>query len=188
MPKILIIWLAFCFGLAGTALAADPSIAIQQANYSYHNGDYTRTIVELRQALQGTWNKAPLTLNNVTWIIEPPDGYGMYEPRESDVFNPAEPILIYLEPVGFTIKKVGPFYRFRLYADFAVLDAKDKLLGSQKNFAQYQVESRSLHTEYPMFFTFNFRELPPGKYKLQITIHDEYSDKEATLSKVFEKK
>ncbi|MBW1708404.1 MAG: hypothetical protein JRG97_02040 [Deltaproteobacteria bacterium] len=188
MPKLATIWLAICLGLAGTALAADPSVTIQRAKYSYDNGEYTQAIIELREALEGTWNKAPLTFNNATWIMEPPEGFGMYKPRESNVFDAVEPVLIYLEPVGYTIKKAGPFYSFRLFADFAVLDDKNKVLGSQQNFAQYQVRSRSLQTEYPIFFTFNFRDLPAGRYKLQITVHDENSEKEATLSKVFEKR
>ncbi|MBW2092279.1 MAG: hypothetical protein JRI34_09190 [Deltaproteobacteria bacterium] len=188
MPKIIVIPLAFCLLLAGAALAADPSVTIQRAGLSYSNGDYTQAIKELREALEGTFNKAPLTLNNVTWIIEPPEGYGMYKPRESDVFDLVEPILIYFEPVGYTIKKAGPFYSFKLSADFAVLDDKGALLGSQTNFAQYHVESRSPQTEYPMFFTFNLKELPAGRYRLQITVHDENSEKEARLTKVFEKR
>jgi len=188
MPKILVICLVSCLCLAGTAAAGDSSAYIQRAAFSFMNEDYTQAIADLRQALEETFNKAPLTLNNITWITEPPQGYGMYDPRGSNVFDPAEPILIYFEPVGYTIKKIGLFYNFKLFADFAVLDKKGKVLGSQKNFARYQVQSRSIQTEYPMFFTFNFRELPAGSYTLQITVHDANSGKKAALTKVFEKR
>lgn len=185
MYRLVLFSAVLYLALGGSAGAIEPVSAIKQANYHFARGEYTETIKDLRDALLGVWNQAPLAADNVTWIKEAPEGYGMYTPRENNVLNDAEPILLYMEPIGYTIKKSGGYYSFSLYADFSIIDSKGKIIGGMENFAQWQVKSRSVQTEYSIFYTFNFRQLAAGEYKLRVKLYDEYSKKTVTTTQTF---
>ncbi|MBW2622829.1 MAG: hypothetical protein JRD68_07965, partial [Deltaproteobacteria bacterium] len=151
MPRLVLLLALASLFISGSALAIEPVSAIRQADYHFARGEYLETIQDLRDALVGVWNQAPLALTNVIWIKEAPEGYGMYTPRENNVLNDAEPILLYMEPVGYTIKKSGSYYSLSLYADFAVINSKGETIGGMEKFADWKVSSRSAQTEYPIF-------------------------------------
>lgn len=185
MRKIIILALMLLFGPAPAAWAADPATAIGQANTAYNRGDYAAAIVHLREATEGVWNKAPLTVRNVTLVKDQPQGYGRYTPRTGSLFEAIDPILLYCEPVGYTVKKVGSLYRLSISAGFSVVDDKDRVLGGQADFGRYKMDSRVFNTSFMMFFTFNLKGLPSGKYKLKVTLRDNNSDKKTSFEQPF---
>ena len=40
------------------------------------------------------------------FVVSKPQGYGIYNERNSNVFQPGEDIILYLEPVGFVYKNL----------------------------------------------------------------------------------
>jgi hypothetical protein len=182
LPAILLV-MAFLLALAAPARAGDPVSALIDARLSLSQGKHAEAIARIREALVAIYQEAPLACQNVTWIAEAPTGYGRYKPRSSNVFSGVEPLILYLEPIGYSIVPTGAGYRYGLRADFMVLSDKNEPLGGAQDFARNLVETRSPQTEDFEFFTFNLRQLPPGKYKLQLTLKDQNSSKQVVVTK-----
>jgi len=51
----------------------------------------------LRSTFETFWEKSPLLLNNVKFVMSESASYGIYSPRTTDEFAPDEAIYIYLE-------------------------------------------------------------------------------------------
>ena len=185
MLRTVFLAIAVLLALSRAGWAADPTAAMSRANTSYLKGDYLEAVDQLQAALQAVWNKAPLAVRNVTFVAEQPEGYGQYQPRGEDVFEAVDPILLYCEPVGYTVVGGGDSYKFGLSADLVIQDESGQVLGGQKKFGQWQIVGRSFVTEFMMFFTLNLKGLPQGKYKLMVTLHDLNSDKTVTFDKPF---
>lgn len=184
LPAILLV-MACLLALAAPAGAGDPTSALIDARLNVTQGKPLEAIARIREALVALYQEAPLACQNLTWISEAPTGYGRYKPRSSNVYAGVEPLILYLEPVGYTIAPTGGGYRFGLRADFMVLNDKNEPLGGANDFARSQIETRSPQTEHFEFFTFNLRQLPPGKYKLQLTLKDQNSSKQVVMTKDF---
>ncbi len=185
MRKAALALIAVSLMFAGPAWGADAATAMTKANASYIKGDYVETIAGLREALVDVWNKAPLTVQNICFVTEQPEAYGMYTPRTEAAFDAVDPILLYCEPVGYTVVKSGDFYSFAVAADFSVVDEKGQVLGGQQNFGSWDMKGRAFNTEFMMYFTFNLKGLPSGNYKLQVTLHDRNSDKKTSFEQPF---
>lgn len=188
MRKLFMLVLIAVVLMGANLTQADPTSSLQRAEINYRGGRPIDAITEIREAMLELYNESPLVLNNVTWISSPPTGYGQYDPKISGVFDPAQPLLLYMEPVGYTIKKSGSFYSFGFKADLKVTAVEGGYEGGLRNFAEEHVDSRSLTTEYSIFYTFNFKELPPGEYNLEVTVHDENSNKKAVAKVTFRKR
>ena len=156
-----------------------------QASAEYSSGNFVEGVNLLRKSMEEMWNEVPLTVLNVTFVTEQPQAYGMYTPRPSDVYEAVEPIILYCEPIGYTIKRSGGENIFSLAADFSVVDAGGEVLGGQENFGKWEMKSRAFNTEFMMHFTFNFKGLPSGKYRVLVTLRDLNSTKSAVIKKPF---
>lgn len=188
MRKLLVFGAILITMVMAAQAMADPGTLLQRAGYSLAGRNFDQAITETKEALEGIYQQSPLILRNVTWLQEAPQGFGIYSPRSSEVFDAVEPLLLYMEPVGYSIKKSGTHYKFGFSADLKVTALKGNFKGGLTKFAEEHVDSRSLKTEYFLFYTFNFRELPVGKYKLEVTVHDENSSKKVVAELAFEKK
>ena len=169
--------------VATGAWAQDPVALINKARSSCLEGDYAATLDNIRTAYETSWNLAPLAVKHAAFVTEPPEAYGMFSPRPEGPFESIDPIELYCEPVGYTIKKDGEWYTAALTADFVLADPDGKELGGQPNFYQWSVKSRNFNTEVMMFFTINLKGLAPGSYILRVTLNDQNSDKKATFEK-----
>ena len=180
-------WLSLIivFAIGPAAMAQNPLDALARANSSYMDGDYHQTMQDLREAMQAVWNLAPLEVNNVHFVSEQPEAFGMYTPRETSTFDGVEPLMLYCEPAGYTVVKDGDNYKFSLKADFTLEDQEGKVLGGQKDFGNWGSKSRSFNMEFMMFFTFNIDGLPVGNYRLNVTLNDTNSEKHTTFTKEF---
>lgn len=72
------------------ALSAILMTGIQNQQYSFGQTDETSSSNE--QTFRSEFD---------TFVYDS-GGYGMYEEKESNVFAPGEPFLLYVEPVGYT--------------------------------------------------------------------------------------
>jgi hypothetical protein len=178
---------AFIPETMGTALAQsdDPAALLTEARVNYLNSQYGVAIKQIKQALEGVWNNAPLSADNVVYVKEQPKAFGVFKPRESDVFNGADPILLYCEPIGYTVKKDGENYYVALASEFSVLDNKDAVISGPFQLPLTEEKTRFFNIQVPMFFTFNLKGAPSGRFKLQVTLSDKNSSKKVTFQKPF---
>jgi len=118
-----------------------------------------------------------MSLRQGLLVSEEPASYGVYTPRESNRFLPGEPIIIYAEPVGHTIREEDGLYRIALTADYALLDGAGTLLAGQRDIGSWKMESRRPVLEFMLFFTYDFSDFPAGAYTLETVVKDAFSDR-----------
>ena len=171
--------LALAAGLAAPAPApAAPSPAFNQAledaRRFLEKKDAAATLAALRRATALAWGELPFTALNVHLAAAPPSGYGQFIPRVDNVYRPSEPLILYLEPVGFAVRhdeKQG-LYTYNLTADFNLVDAWGRVVGGRRDFGRFGGESRHFPDRFPLTFTYSLSGLPPGDYRVETTLRD----------------
>jgi hypothetical protein len=167
------------------APAQPPRNAISLASAAYSEGDLMKTMDLLRTALVGVYGEAPLIAQNVHFVTEEPQAYGMYSPRSGNTFDGVEPIQLYFEPVGYAFKKSGRFYSVNVDASFTVLKRDGTPLGEEQPLGSLDFRSRAANMESMIFSTINLRGLPPGEYHLKLNLIDHNSGRTGSFEKTF---
>lgn len=124
-------------------------------------------------ALEQAWTNCPFTLARAVLVVAPGAAYGVYEPRTTNVFQPGEPIHLYVEPICYGFQAAGDRFRFGMTADFQVLDAAGMVLGGQKDFAQFRFESQRQNREMKIDVNFELTGATPGPYVIETVFHDQ---------------
>ncbi|MCA1989319.1 MAG: hypothetical protein LDL07_09275 [Desulfarculus sp.] len=161
---------------APSAVAAPAAFnqALDDARRALDQKDPAGTLDSLRRATALAWNELPFTALNVHLTAAPPSGYGQFLPRVDNVYRPSEPLILYLEPVGFAVRhdpKTG-VYSYNLTADFNLVDAWGRVVGGRRDFGRFGGESRSFPDRFPLTFTYSLSGLPPGDYRVETTLRD----------------
>jgi hypothetical protein len=112
-------------------------------------------------------------------VTQKAGGFGIFKKRTSNAFGKGEPLLIYVEPVGYGWSQQGPLYKSDIAADFELRDTKGKILAGQKDFASFRLTSHDRNTEYFMNVTYNLSGLPAGAYIIGTTLRDKVTGKTA---------
>lgn len=180
-PAAVIAVCGLCFAGGG-----DLGSLLKEAQTQAGKGDFASALTSIDKAKVLAFEKAPLALNHFQFVQAPGEAYGVYRPRESNVYKPDEVVYIYSEPAGYTFKKEGDIYKFSLTADFLLMDGEGSVLGGQKNFATFGFQSRMPNTEFMLNLTYTFTGLTPGKYKIETTVKDDNSDKKTSKTLEFE--
>ena len=129
-----------------------------------------------------------------TFVTSQPQGYGVYEEKESDTFEPGEDIILYIEPVGFEYGSSDededkPLYTIDFTADFVISDSEGNVLTGQQGLPVSNISS--YHQNKEVFIPFTITQtspFPSGDYIVTYTIHDDNSGnsfniiKEITIS------
>ncbi|KIX15703.1 hypothetical protein [Dethiosulfatarculus sandiegensis] len=141
------------------------------------------TLAALRKATAEAWRRFPFTAVNVHLVAAQPAGYGRFIPRVDNVFRPGEPLILYLEPVGFVVKedKNTGKYRYRLVADFNMVDAWGRVVSGRRTVGRFEGETAQFPDRYPLTFTYSLSGLPPGEYKVETIIRDLLGKKSHTV-------
>jgi hypothetical protein len=148
--------------------------------------DYSKALATLRLLMLSFLTESSLFLENVKFVKGTDNSYGIYEPRQSNVFAAGEPIYLYLEPAGYIINKnPAGYYEFGFKADFQVADESGKVLGGQADFAVLPFKSWNPNTEISITFTYTLSGLEKGKYKISTQVSDAHSAKKASCEKWF---
>lgn len=140
----------------------------------------------MRSTIEDFWGTTPLLLQNVRFVKSDENSFGICEPKESDEFSAGEPMYLYLEPIGYALKK-NPLgkYEFGFNVDFSLMSESGEILGGQEGFAHMPFSSWNFNTEIALTFTYTFSGLEKGCYKIVTTVRDAGSDKTATCEKWF---
>jgi hypothetical protein len=135
-----------------------------------------------RAALLAIWDELPLTIRNVALTEGAPGGYGDYTVHEGNSFKPGETIHIYAEVLGYGWRDNGDGTVSKLLdADLALVDASGATVASKQGFVTTDVRSREKLLESDLAFNVTLTAFQPGAYKLQFTVHDRASGKDAVF-------
>ena len=168
----------------GAEPAGGPAMWLDLAKTSAGQGQIKRAYGLTEEAARGLWRRMGFSLARALLVAEPARGYGIYTPRKDNLYLHAppgrpvfpgkgQPIYVYLEPVGYEVRRVkGSRYRFGVSMDAALLDDKGSLLFGKENFLRQEVESRHFNREFFLNVTLNLKGAPPGQYKLRLTVQD----------------
>jgi len=173
-------------GSAQTAPAGPFDKAFETFKSAAAAKDHVKALAALRSLLASFWSGSALLLENVRFVKGADNSYGMYAPREGDVFADGEPIYLYAEPAGYVIKRnPAGYHEFGFKADFQVADESGKVLGGQNDFAVLPFKSWNFNTEISITFTYTLSGLEKGKYRITTQVSDMNSAKKASCEKWF---
>ncbi len=139
----------------------------------------------MQDAVDAVWSRMPLTIGKALFVIGDPQGYGMYNPRENNVFKAGDPMVIYMEPIGFGHRLVNGIHQIALDVDLVLTDRKGKELLSREGFGKFELNSRRKNREFFLKITLNLKGAPPGDYVLVLPVRDRVRNAKATVSLPF---
>ena len=115
------------------------------------------------------------------FVVSKPQGYGIYDERNSKVFQPGEDIILYIEHFGFVYKNLknsqdNPLYLISFSASFILFDENGKNLTSIINVPIPNIMSHYKNKEvYIPFIITQSTPFPPGQYQIKYSINDRNS-------------
>jgi len=169
-------------GSMGSFGAVTPADQLEKAIEYVNREDYGQAVDVLEDVLLTLREKAPLKIENIALATNVYQ-FSVYDKRESSVFAPDEPVLIYSEVRNFTSEKIGEeLWIIRLSADVQILDVDDILILEQKDFAtlEFNVKTPRL-SDLMLYPTVTLEGAPSGDYKIKIIVTDVPSGKKADL-------
>jgi hypothetical protein len=164
---------------SGPALAGPVADAATGIEARIDAQDYTTALTAARDLLGLVWDQVPdIGFTQALLVTETAAGYGVYNPRPTNLFKKGDAIVIYAEPFGFAYGSPGEgLHSIGFAVDLQVLDASGNELASVPNVTQLDLNSRYLNREFQANITYNLDGIAPGKYTLVTTLRDKNSDK-----------
>ena len=166
-----------CLVLAGTAYAGPIAEAGRKAEALMESGDSVGAAQALDEAMEEIWRRSPLLFRKVLFVHDS-SGFGLYSERRSNVFLAGEPLVVYVEPLGFAY---GPDttggMRITLHADFVLTDSRGNELFARDDFLTVSLPVRYRNREFQMKLTVNLTGLSEGSYIARFHVRDGNSDK-----------
>jgi hypothetical protein len=136
--------------------------------------------------LEAMWEKTPLIVHHAVFVNEDPAGFGMYAERDTHVFKPGEPILIYVEPAGYRWKDEGHgTFAFGISADVLILDKDKKVIGGKEGIFHKIYQSHVRNRELMLTMRLNLTGAPAGNYIAEYRLHDLVGDQATTAELPF---
>lgn len=137
-------------------------------------------------ALADLWTRLPFTARHVMFVSRKSEAYGGYDQRPSSVFAPGEPLVTYLEPIGYGWKSLGQDrYTFGITTDVEVRTTGGKIVGGQKGFQEMDLESHYRNREFFLTSTLTLNGIEPGDYIVAYTLHDHAGGRTTTVEQPF---
>ncbi|MFH1036214.1 MAG: hypothetical protein V1806_17055 [Pseudomonadota bacterium] len=171
------VWLALAgLWVAPAAAQGDPLALLDQARGSLQVGQKLEALGLLDQAGRALWNQLGLGVANAVLTREEAQGFGMYNPREGNLYSNQEPILVYLEPRGYRVTTPQPgLFAFGVRVDVSLLATNGEVLWGKENALVKNILSRRFNREFYITLTLNFKGAPAGDYVVLLTLHDQQS-------------
>lgn len=157
--------------------------AEMQASHSFSKP--SDALANAIETLDWEWKYAPLAFTAATFVVRPGASYGTYEIRRSSQFAAGEPLLIYLEPVGFEYGRDGSAYLIDLATDIEIVIPSGQVIVTQPDFARISARAGKPIKEFSANLALNAAALKPGEYVLRIVFRDLHSTKSAEVTLPF---
>lgn len=140
---------------------------------------------QAKRAYAETWAMAPLAFSTATFAKEPAAGYGQYTPRDNAVFKANEPLVVYLEPTGFSYGRDNESHVIALDIKMELRTPDGNVLTSSATPQRVGLSSQSENKEFKASLIYNFAGLQDGEYVLHIILEDANSDKAGAVDLPF---
>jgi hypothetical protein len=127
-----------------------------------------------QKALIEALQKTPLSLPVALFIEGKAGGYGLYDARPSNHFKAGEPLVFYVEPLGYKYKRDGDIVTFGASMDVTLTSA-GKTLYHKDDFLTTDLKSHHANAELDLVGTLNLTGAAPGDYVLEIVVRDHSS-------------
>lgn len=183
--SLLFIFVLFAFSVV--AFAQEEADLVAQAASLLREGNLEEAQKLLDEVRLLLWNKAPMKVENYTFVEEESESYGVYRERISNFFASDETIYVYAEPKNYTIRKEGNTYHIYFDVGFNLYDKEGNYLGGQDSFGSFRYITRSPVYETFLNLYFDFAEVPSGEYVLEVTLQDKFSEKSTSFRLSFRK-
>lgn len=170
-------------GLAGAAAAGPVTDEAAAVEAKLGQGDGAAALSAASDLYGKVWaaTKA-VTFTQALLVAQQATGYGIFNPRPSNVFKKGEPILIYAEPQGFDYGNPGQgLWSVNFFIDLQVLDSAGNQLANVPEATQYNVTSRHQNREVQANITYSLDGIQPGHYTLVTTFRDKNSQKSGSF-------
>lgn len=163
---------------SGSFGALTPADQLEKTIEYVNREDYGQAVDVLEDVLLTLREKAPLKIENIALATNVYQ-FGVYDERESSVFAPDEPILMYCEVRNFTFERISEeSWAIRLNVAVQILDVDDNLmldLGDVGGLERIVKTPRS--SDLMLYPTTSFEGAPSGDWKLRIIVTDVPSGK-----------
>lgn len=179
---IMAMLLAFSSWNAGAGEIVD---AATQAEAALDAGEPAKAFEALNGAVSKAWDRIPLTVQKALFTAADPQGFGIYDRRDSNEFKSDQVLVIYSEPVGYGFGRDGDLYTISMNLDFMVKTAAGEELGGQKSFSKWELKSRVPNREFMGKLTYTFEGIEPGDYIVTTTVRDMNSDETTSFDMPF---
>jgi hypothetical protein len=145
--------------------------------------------IKAREQYLRSWEQSNFSSEFDTFVIpNSVNGYGIYDEHRSNIFKPGEPIVLYVEPIGFTHKKLtdesgNALYNVKLIPS-VIISSKIDNKSASIDFPQFAFTSHRKNTEAELTITVTQNTpIPEGEYKILYTIKDAQSNKSFDIIK-----
>jgi hypothetical protein len=164
------------------ALAGPAVDAATRAEALQGEGKTIEALDALEQALDAIWTQSPLAFRTVRLVEaagpNPVD-------RANAAFNPGEPLVVYLEPVGYGYRAAGDQNGIDLGIGLAIENATGQVLSEAPDLFSFTREVAGKRRDLGWTVAFKVPALYPADYKAIFTVRDRNSDKSATFDVPF---
>lgn len=178
MKKIIFFLICIFFSI-GVARAEGFGSLVDEAKAAYENGAKADAAMKLKESLLSIWDEIPLSVRDARLVSD----LKTYSTRNNNVYDPGETIYITSRLLGYKLKKVGEVYKINVVTDFFVAGEDGTVLGGQKKFADFGLDSPLPVTDFRLDLTYTISGAPSGTYEIQTIIHDKNSGKETEFTK-----
>ncbi|MBN8939484.1 MAG: hypothetical protein J0H01_08340 [Rhizobiales bacterium] len=165
--------------------AVDISAAARRAQEAAGAGRATEALDALDEAAVQIWERMPLTVRRATFVAEEPQGYGVFNPRDSSSFEAGQPLLVYVELNGQGWRRSGDLFRTDLVLDFELRTKDGQALVAQQAFNTIATASRRRNREFFVYLTYSFSGVEPGDYVVRTTVRDRAGSKQTSFDLSF---
>ena len=168
---------------AGTVAEAAAGIEAKVAA-----ADLTGAIIDARALLGLVWDMSlEISFSEALLVAAPAAGYGVYNPRETNVFSKGESIIIYCEPVGFGYGSEGDgVFSIGFNVDLQVLTEAGEVLGDVPSVTDLNLISRYQNREFQANITYDLNGLEAGRYRLITTLRDKTTTRSGSFDTLIE--
>ena len=175
--------------LTATPMLAGPLVdAATAIEVKLSAGDFPGALAASRDLYTAVWDQSPgLTFGQALLVAENATGFGVFNPRQNNVFKQGDPILIYCEPYGFGYGAPGAgLFSVNFIVDLQVLDASGNQLANAEGATEYNMTSRHQNREVQANITYSLDGIPVGQYTLITTLRDKNSAKTGAFQTAIE--
>jgi len=154
---------------------------LKAAMEKLREGDAAGATNLLAEAIMFIRNDAPLKIAKLFLCDEVRD-YNDYDAKPGFVLKSGEPLLLYIEPEGYGVRKEGGEYLIWISQDVAIKDGKGDVIFQRNNWVEYK---KAFPTPViPFYMTNRVRDIPAGNYTYTYTLKDHH--KNTFLTESFE--